>query len=202
MARNGGAKKQCLVLAAGLSSRMGEWKMLLPWGSSVILDNVLDNVFSFCDRAILVTGYQGTRLRQRYAGHAGITLCHNENYIQGMFSSIRCGARRLEPGDFFVVPGDMPLLTREIYATLWRHRYYGCCLVPECDGGCGHPVLLPADMRDVILQAKNDANLKALIKARGRRLIPVANPAIHWDLDTPAQYQQLLEASPMTNHTS
>lgn len=198
---NRGVKKQCLVLAAGLSSRMGEWKMLLPWGSSVILDSALDNALSFCDRVVLVTGYQGTRLRQRYAGLARITLCHNENYIQGMFSSIRCGARRLAPGDFFVVPGDMPLLTRDLYAALWQQRHHNCCLVPEYDGGCGHPVLLPADMREVILQAKNDANLKALVQARGRQTVPVATPSIHWDLDTPEQYEKLLRASFKPNHT-
>lgn len=201
MARNAGAKKQCLVLAAGLSSRMGEWKMMLPWGDTTILDSALENALSFCDRVLLVTGYQGARLQRRYAGRAAITLCHNENYLQGMFSSVRCGAKRLAPGDFFVVPGDMPLLSGEIYAALWRHRYLNCCLVPEYDGGCGHPVLLPADMREVILQANNEANLKALVKARGRQPVSVATPCIHWDLDTPAQYQQLFGIPLTPDHT-
>ncbi|GLR10302.1 CTP--molybdopterin cytidylyltransferase [Mixta theicola] len=201
MIGNGGAKKQCLVLAAGLSSRMGEWKMLLPWGNITVLDSALENALSFCDRVVLVTGYQGARLRQRYAGRAGITLCHNDNYLQGMFSSIRCGAKRLTPGDFFVVPGDMPLLSGDIYAALWQHRYHNRCLVPEYDGGCGHPVLLPADMREIILQAKDDTNLKTLVKARGRQSVPVATPSIHWDLDTPVQYQQLLRVSLTSDHT-
>lgn len=201
MARKEGAKKQCLMLAAGLSSRMGKWKMLLPWGAATVLDSALENALSFCDRVVLVTGYQGVRLHQRYAGHAGITLCHNEHYLQGMFSSVRCGAKQLAPGDFFVVPGDMPLLSGDIYAALWQHRDHNGCLVPEYAGGRGHPVLLPADMREIILQAQADANLKALVNARGRYAVPVATPSIHWDLDTPDQYEKLLCASFKPDHT-
>ena len=194
--------KQCLVLAAGLSSRMGRWKMMLPWGNSTVLESALENALSFCDRVLLITGYQAEYLHQRYAGRAGITLCHNVNYIQGMFSSVRCGAEQLEPGDFFVVPGDMPMLSGEIYAALWQQRFHRCCLVPEYDGGCGHPVLLPDDMRTVILQAKENANLKMLVDSRGRRRISVASPSIHWDLDTPDRYQQLLSVALTPDHTS
>jgi len=183
--------KQCLMLAAGLSSRMGDWKMMLPWGNATVLDSALNNALSFCDRVILVTGWRAETLRQRYAGRADIVLCHNVNYAHGMFSSLRCGARLLAPGAFFVVPGDMPALPPEIYATLWRHRAQEACLVPEYDHGCGHPVLLPADMRGTILAAEHTENLKNLILARGRQRIPVASAAIHWDLDTPERYREL-----------
>ena len=33
--------KQCVMLAAGLSSRMGKWKMMMPWGEGTILDSAL-----------------------------------------------------------------------------------------------------------------------------------------------------------------
>lgn len=33
--------KQCIMLAAGLSSRMGKWKMMMPWGEGTILDSAL-----------------------------------------------------------------------------------------------------------------------------------------------------------------
>ncbi|WP_152906355.1 NTP transferase domain-containing protein, partial [Klebsiella aerogenes] len=28
----------CIITAAGLSSRMGQWKMMLPWRGTTILD--------------------------------------------------------------------------------------------------------------------------------------------------------------------
>ncbi len=195
--------KQCLMLAAGLSSRMGQWKMLLPWGEGTVLDSALRNALGFCDRVILVTGHRGEELHARYADDARILLCHNDNYASGMFSSVRCGAGELAPGPFFMVPGDMPMIPAPVYAALWQQHSDECCLVPEYEGGFGHPVLLPADMRRAILAAADDDNLKRLIQAKGRRPVAVPTASIHWDLDTPAQYQALslrLNSSP--DHTS
>ncbi|WPM85025.1 NTP transferase domain-containing protein [Apirhabdus apintestini] len=100
--------KQCLILAAGLSSRMGQWKMMLPWREGTVLDSTLRNALAFCDRVILVTGYRGEALRQRYAGRDRILLCHNPVYTQGMFSSLQRGARRLQPGHFLSFPAICP----------------------------------------------------------------------------------------------
>ncbi|MFT8211100.1 MAG: NTP transferase domain-containing protein [Symbiopectobacterium sp.] len=46
-------EKVCLMLAAGLSSRMGQWKMMLPWGEGTVLDSALAAALSFCDRVVL-----------------------------------------------------------------------------------------------------------------------------------------------------
>ncbi len=184
--------KQCLILAAGLSSRMGQWKMMLPWREGTVLDSTLRNALAFCDRVILVTGYRGEALRQRYAGRDRILLCHNPVYTQGMFSSLQRGARRLQPGHFFIIPGDMPAVTPDIYAALWQHRS-ARVLVPFCEGGRGHPALLPPDMRRRILDAPANVTLKHLVSTCGRDAVPVQSAAIHWDVDTPQQYAQLRE---------
>lgn len=183
--------KQCLILAAGLSSRMGQWKMLLPWGDSgCVLDSALDNALAFCERVVLVTGFQGETLRQRYAARPGVVLCHNPDYVQGMFSSLRYGARALTPGHhFFVVPGDMPAIHPGIYAALWRHRG-SVSLVPCCNGGRGHPVLLPPVLREGILNAGPQENLRQLMERQGRKALLVDSHAIHQDLDTPLQYRE------------
>jgi molybdenum cofactor cytidylyltransferase len=186
--------KQCLMLAAGLSSRMGQWKMLLPWGdNSCVLDSALDNALAFCERVVLVTGFQGETLRQRYASRPGVVLCHNPDYVQGMFSSLRCGARALTPGHhFFMVPGDMPAIHPGIYAALWRHRG-NMSLVPFCNGGRGHPVLLPPILREHILNAGPQDILRQLMERQGRKTLLVDSHTIHQDLDTPSQYREAYE---------
>ncbi len=185
------SEKVCLMLAAGLSSRMGQWKMMLPWGEGTVLDSALAAALSFCDRVVLVTGFRGAELNWRYGDHGRITLCHNEDFNEGMFSSIRCGAAALGDGHFFLALGDMPAVSGAVYRTLWQQRD-ATCLIPEYAQGKGHPVLLPPAMRDTVLAANNETSMKTLITCHGQRRVPVSDGAIHWDMDTPEQYQQLL----------
>ena len=56
----------CIITAAGLSSRMGQWKMMLPWEQGTILDTSIKNALQFCSRIILVTGYRGEPEQYHY----------------------------------------------------------------------------------------------------------------------------------------
>lgn len=181
--------KECIMLAAGLSLRMGRWKMMLPWQESTVLDSAICNALAFCDSVILVTGHRAGELHRRYASWPAVRLCHNDDYRSGMFSSVRCGTAALSGGRFFVVPGDMPAIDGRIYAQLWRQRSTRC-LLPCYAGKNGHPVLLPAAMAPQIRAAPEQSTLRMLIQAYGVESVPVDCRAIHWDLDTPAQYRQ------------
>ncbi|WP_034917754.1 CTP--molybdopterin cytidylyltransferase [Erwinia sp. 9145] len=183
--------KECIMLAAGLSQRMGTWKMLLPWGTGTVLDSALGGALSFCDRVILVTGHRADELHQRYRQHPQIALCFNASYRAGMFSSVQRGVAALcseEP--FFIVPGDMPAVDPNVYAALWRPNAIRCQR-PVCDSGKGHPVLLPPALAPTILAAPPESNLRQLMLHHGCQDVQVTSKSIHWDLDTPEQYQQL-----------
>ncbi|WP_419831933.1 NTP transferase domain-containing protein [Endozoicomonas atrinae] len=113
----------CLITAAGLSSRMGRWKMMLPFssrdpnresnkeldGSETILDCSIANALCFCQRVILVTGYRGEEIHSRYENHPRIKLVHNPSYSLGLFSSIQTGISHCETDYLFITHGDMRL---------------------------------------------------------------------------------------------
>lgn len=179
-----------LILAAGLSSRMGSWKMMLPYRQGTILDAAINNALGFCSRVVLVTGYRGDELHQRYCGHSQICLVANADYHQGMFSSIRCGVQHIESRHFFLALGDMPCISSHIYAQLWQQRG-DYCLIPRFEGGKGHPVLLPQRMIEAVRRAMPEQNMKQIIQSDEPRYLAVENPAIHWDIDTPEQYRRL-----------
>ena len=85
----------CIITAAGLSTRMGQWKMMLPCQDGTILDASIKNAQSFCSHIILVIGFRHQELAERYSSHQGITIVYNPDYQHGLFSSVQAGAQAL-----------------------------------------------------------------------------------------------------------
>ena len=180
--------KQCIMLAAGLSSRMGKWKMMLPWSEGTILDSALAGALAFCDRVVLVTGFRGDELAACYQDHPGVEVVFNPRYQDGMFSSIQCGVGHISASRFFLALGDMPEVTPGVYRRLWANADAESCHIPAYDRGKGHPVLLPQRAISLINHAAEEATLREVIGQMAVRVIPVENQGIHWDVDTPQQY--------------
>lgn len=183
--------KQCIMLAAGLSSRMGKWKMMLPWGEGTILDSALAGALAFCDRVVLVTGFRGDELAACYQDHPGVEVVFNPRYQDGMFSSIQCGVGHISASRFFLALGDMPEVTPGVYRRLWDNADAESCLIPAYERGKGHPVLLPKRAISLIRRAPQGATLRDVIGQMAVRVIPVASLGIHWDVDTPQQYLEV-----------
>ena len=183
--------KQCIILAAGLSSRMGKWKMMLPWGEGTILDSALAGALAFCDRVVLVTGFRGDELAACYQDHPGVEVVFNPRYQDGMFSSIQCGVGHISASRFFLALGDMPEVTPGVYRRLWDNADAESCLIPAYERGKGHPVLLPKRAISLIRRAPQGATLRDVIGQMAVRVIPVASQGIHRDVDTPQQYLEV-----------
>ncbi|EAW8702225.1 NTP transferase domain-containing protein [Salmonella enterica] len=183
--------KECVMLAAGLSSRMGKWKMMLPWNEGTILDSALDSALAFCDRIVLVTGFRGDELAAYYADHPAIEVVHNPDYQSGMFSSIRCGVSHIRASYFFLALGDMPEVTPAVYRALWASKAPDSCCIPVYDQGKGHPVLFAERAIALISHAADDVTLREVTGQMPIRRVPVSEQGVHWDVDTPLQYQQI-----------
>jgi len=91
-----------IILAAGQSRRMGEPKMLLPWGNVTVIEHVI-SVFAEAgvEDILVITGSvreQVDEVVSRCAGRYPVRGVYNENYASGeMLSSIQCGLRALQP---------------------------------------------------------------------------------------------------------
>lgn len=196
----------CLITAAGLSSRMGRWKMMLPFsrrestgessempGCETILDCSIANALCFCQRVILVTGYRGEEIHSRYEHHPRIKLVHNQAYYLGLFSSIQVGISHCETDYLFITHGDMPLIPPTVFSELWRQRDFDTLfpVVSIADKQPGHPVLVHRRAFEAVLDAPPQSRMRSLLLAGPHRFISVGTDAIHLDIDTPERYQQL-----------
>lgn len=181
----------CIITAAGLSSRMGEWKMMLPWREGTILDASINNALQFCSRIILVTGYRASELHHRYANHryannSNIIIIHNPDYIYGLFSSIKAAAVAVQSEYCFITHGDMPCLTADIFNTLWLLRNNGAIL-PYYHGTQGHPVLLPKTCLMHAISQPHQSMRQALLAGKHNK-VEIDNIEITLDIDTPEDF--------------
>ncbi|RKR53873.1 molybdenum cofactor cytidylyltransferase [Yokenella regensburgei] len=180
----------CIITAAGLSSRMGQWKMMLPWRDGTILDASIKNALQFCSRIILVTGHRSDELHEKYAGRGNISLVYNADYATGLFSSVKAGATIVNTDYCFITLGDVPCLPQSVFHTLWSLRGAEA-LLPEHGGTPGHPILLSRErLQHTVSQTSYSSMRKALLASPHRR-IDVGDRGIIFDIDTPNDFINL-----------
>ena len=187
-----------IVLAAGLSRRMGEPKLLLPWGQTTILGQTLTNVLaSSVDAVLLVTGFQ-RELIEAMAAARGVSTVHNADYATGeMLSSLQCGLRQLPDttGAVLVVLGDQPLISGEtIDLILAANRNgAGSLVAPSFGKRQGNPVLIARRHFSELLALPPGSAPQDLLRKHPQELIlvPVESDSVLKDIDSPESYQRL-----------
>ncbi len=179
----------CVLLAAGLSSRMKTWKMLLPYKSSTVVQASVRNALSVCSRVILVTGFRGSELAELFRHERRVLPVYNETYASGMFSSVRCGVACVESRDFFFSLGDMPAIAPETYRVLFGQKYCDAA-IPLYGGSKGHPVFFRGPAKDAILRADEHTTLRDVLSTLSVTTVSVDDPGILYDIDTENDYEQ------------
>src|SRR5881296_2073204 len=85
-----------VILAAGASSRMGQPKMLLPWGETSVIGHLIEQWQQTTPQQIAVVTAVGTEAIERELDRLDFPVdgrIHNPSPQLGMFSSIQCAAR-------------------------------------------------------------------------------------------------------------
>lgn len=180
----------CIITAAGLSSRMGQWKMMLPWREGTILDASIKNALQYCSRIILVTGFRADELHARYSNVPAITLVHNPNFQQGLLSSVLAGAGAVESDYCFITHGDLPCLTPKIFSEIWSLRENGAIL-PYYHGTPGHPILIDNVTLQQAASCPTMTSMRHILRHGKHRCVEMEYPQIIFDIDTPDDFIRL-----------
>lgn len=183
----------CIILAAGTSSRMSQWKLLLPYNGSTIIEHCINNAQEVCKNIIVVTGYRSSELREYLSNRENITFVNNPDYNNGMFSSVQVGVQAVQSDYFFISHGDLPLIPNSVYKKL--SGYLGNkAIFPIYNGRRGHPVLLPKTIKKIVLKCDENYSMKELLSSYPTQLVPVITDSIYRDIDTDEDYRDLLNS--------
>lgn len=189
-----------VIPAAGLSSRMGRFKPLLPFGDSTVIEHAVGTALAVCDTAVVILGKRSDELRELLSRFGDrLIITENPDYAStDMLTSIQLGVRALPDCDaFFLVPADMPLIAESTYRAL-VDAFDGSAeaLIPTLCGRRGHPPLISASLIPGILGDTGGGGLRAILSRHTVREIPVEDRGCTVDLDTPADYEALKQLHP------
>ena len=196
-----------IIPAAGRSRRMGQPKLLLPWGKSTVIEQMIA-VWraSSVDRVLAVVHPEDTQLAA-LAEAAGAEVVRPTTPPPDMKASVGYGLEaathyRPEPSDaWLLAPADMPTLNAPtIDAVIDAYRSavtqggsVPAVIVPRAGGKRGHPVLFSWSLAAEVGRLAQDEGLNALIDRFATQFIEVPDEAICQDFDTPGDYQQVRE---------
>ncbi len=177
----------CIIPAAGRSQRMGDWKPVMPFGGSTIIQTVVAAALQACSRVLLVTGFRGAELDALFDADPRIQRLHNPGWEMGMFSSLRIGAASVRTRRFFVTLGDMPWISPEVYRALVSGDDGSEVVFPVHGGRRGHPVLIHERVRPAIQEADPArGSMRLIAQGFSIRELEWPDDSILRDVDAPA----------------
>jgi len=186
-----------VIVAAGMSSRMGDFKPMMKIGAISMVQRVIANyqqagVFPI----VLVTGYRGDELKKHVA-RTGVICVHNDAYAATeMLDSAKLGFSYIADkcDRTFFSPVDVPLFTVNTVVKLMQAD--AAVVKPAYRGRKGHPILLKACVLPQLLSAEAEGGLRRVIDAvcgGDIAAVEVDDEGVLLDADTPEDYSRLVE---------
>ncbi|RLM34486.1 MULTISPECIES: nucleotidyltransferase family protein [unclassified Haloarcula] len=182
-----------VILAAGRSARYGPGNKLLATidGTAVVRQVAETASQSSLTDVVAVLGYEDEAVAEALNG-LSLSHRHNSDYAAGQSASVRHGVEFARSADWdaaLFLLGDMPFVRVETIETLIETYRTGSAsiVVPKYDGQRGNPVLFDGCHFDALASVSGDRGGRDVIEANEETaFIDVADPGIHWDIDTAA----------------
>ena len=188
-----------ILLAAGLSTRMGAPKQLLPFGESTIIETVVDNMLGAkFDEVIVVVGHRAAEI-QKQLGTRLIKTVFNPDYRDGMLTSAQTGIRALETSDAFALMlVDQPFITSALIDQVvdaYQRTEEGIVL-PSYNYKRGHPVIFDQRYaREILNLGMESGGVRTLLKKYDDDIhyVTVDTDCVLRDIDYREDYERALQ---------
>lgn len=188
-----------LVLAAGRGRRFSKSdnKLFAPFRGRPLLRHAVDAALSSrVAETVVVTGFDAERVERELAGHP-LRIVRNDEYEEGMASSLRAGLRHTSDADGAVILlGDMPLTSSALIDRLIETFEAGAAaaVAPTHGGRRGNPVLLGRALFPLVARLSGDTGARALLRARvDVRELEIDDASVILDVDAESDLTALNE---------
>src|ERR1700742_122737 len=178
IARGGGENRICrmtdgkqhgvsaIVLAAGMSKRMGTAKQLLRLDGETILERTLRNVrASAVNEIVLVLGHAAESVEKEISAER-VRIVRNRDYQQGMGTSLRTGLAAVDPqaSAALIVLADQPFVQPATINQLiaFHQESKPQIVIPTFNGFRGNPVLLDRSVFTELQSLTGDVGCRAI----------------------------------------
>jgi molybdenum cofactor cytidylyltransferase len=188
-----------IVLAAGLSRRMGTSKLTLPWRDTTVIGQVVSVLSSAgIDEILVVTGGARQEVETALSGLPARLVFNSRFEASEMVDSLQLGLAQLSPSveATLVALGDQPQIQLPVVQAVMRaytkaHAGYPPCLiVPSYQMRRGHPWLVVRQLWTELVQLRPPETLRDFLGCHAEQIyyLPVSTDTILRDLDTPDDY--------------
>ncbi|GAA0178743.1 molybdenum cofactor cytidylyltransferase [Clostridium sediminicola] len=185
-----------IIMASGLSRRMGSNKLLLKLNGKYLVQHIIDKInnISFHD-IIIVTSYDDVF---KIAEKSNMKYVINNNGEKGISESIKLGIVNSAKCDgYMFFTGDQPLVSEETIIELMDNfnKNEGKIIIPVYDGFRGSPVVFPSKFKGDLLSLEGDKGGKSVINNNLKDVVYVSieNGIENLDIDTVEDYENILK---------
>lgn len=185
-----------VVLAAGVSSRMGRPKQTLAIGGVPMLERVLRTLRSSkVGRIVVVLGAHSEEVRKSVE-FADEVVVENPKFAEGMSESLRLGIRNVGEAEAAIIAlGDQPfVLPGTVDKIVEAYERTGATIVvPTYLGTRGNPVLFDRSFFPQIEKIRGDIGAKSVVQRNAANVLEVEvdDNGVLVDMDTTSDIERL-----------
>ena len=181
---------------------MGSLKAMLPWrGVTLIEHQIRSLIDAGVHQVLVVLGHEANRLKSVVDSADGARWVINTDYLAGKTTSIKTGVKCLTllgTKQVVLLSVDQPRRSDTVRVLLERHiSLSNTITIPTYHGKGGHPIVLSESVLSEVVNIEEETQgLLAVVRrhAKDTDRFEIDDPSLVWDLNTPEEYHQALDA--------
>jgi molybdenum cofactor cytidylyltransferase len=190
-----------VVLAAGASKRMGSPKQLLKWGDGTLIGNAIETVSKLASNELIVVLGAHYELIKNVIQTSPVTILNNENWENGLGSSIAFAVEYLQNSKsnvdgVLITLCDQPLITADflnLFISKFQSGKNQILATSYGNGKQGVPVLFDKVYFNDLEKLNSDEGAKEILKKYSSHVEALTPQMDNKDLDTSEEYTALYQ---------